>query len=181
MKMSRQSRNYAETVGHAVAFGICMTKCDVFQDATMTGYIHGVREPNETQLDIKHAFTQDAFEHWTRMMRLAEDLAYKRDHDPCDYGVVITRLGDKLIMSLARHNYFVHDALDNAEAEMTESAVYDLSNYDSPLYLEEHNRIPSTYEGFYEARSKFQYDHIPYDKVYNNHVKSRNGGEVPLV
>lgn len=171
MKMSRQSRNYAETVGHAVAFGICLTKCDVFQDATMTGYIHGVREPNETQLDIKHAFTQDAFEHWTRMMRLAEDLAYKRDHDPCDYGVVILRLGDKLIMSLARHTYFVHEALDHAEAEMTESAVYDLSNYDTPLYLEENNRIPGAPNEFWSMREAGEHAHIPYDDEYN--VKSK--------
>ncbi|WP_291811378.1 hypothetical protein [Limnobacter sp.] len=167
MKMTRQSRNYAETVGHAVAFGICMTKCDVFQDATMTGYIHGVREPNEAQLDIKHAFTQDAFEHWTRMMRLAEDLAYKRGHDTCDYGVVISRLGDKLFMSLARHSYFQHKALDHAEAEMTESAVYDLSNYDTPLYLEEHNRMPGTPNEFWSMREAGEYAHIPYDDEYN--------------
>lgn len=170
--MTRQSRNYAETVGHAVAFGICMTKCDVFQGATMDGYIHGVRDQAEAQIDLKRAFTQDAFEHWTRMMRLAEDLAHTRGHDPCDYGVVITRLGDKVIMSLARHGYFRDKALDTAEAEMTESAVFDLSDYDNPLYLEEHNRIPGT-DGFYEQRAGGEIDYIPYDGEYN---KARSGG-----
>ena len=77
-----------------------------------------------------------------------------------------------LIMSLVRHSYFKHKSLDNAEAEMTESAVYDLCDYDNPLYLEEHNRIPGAPNEFWSMREAGEYAHIPYDEEYN--VKSRS-------
>jgi len=144
MKMSRQSRNYAETVGYAVAFGFSMTTCDVFQQPTTSGFVHGVRGLTECQLDLKHIFTTDSFRQWTRMMRQAEDLAHKRDHDPCQYGVCIVRLGDKFIMKVARHEYLLEKALGNAEDETTESWVTDINNVDEPIYLESYGLVPGT-------------------------------------
>ena len=177
MKVSRQSRNYVEAVGHAVAFGICATVCDVFQQPTMNGYIHGVRDVSEAQLDLKQAFTDDAFQHWTRLMRKAEDLAHSRGHDPCQYGVYIYALiNNVLIMALCRHSYSMETALDNAEAEMTESWLFDMSDLDKLIRLEDHGREPGT-DGFYEQRANFEFDYdIPYDDEYN---ASRRAGELP--
>lgn len=172
MKVTRQSRNYAETVGHAVAFGVCVTTCDVFQNPTMAGYIHSVRDTSELSIAVSEAFSSAAFFEWTLLMRRAEDLAHERDDDTCGYGVCLVRTGNRLSMSIVRHYYGLDTALHGAEMEMTESAVYAIEDYDTPIYLEENGFVPGT-DGFYEQRANYELEYIHYDKEYNDHVKSR--------
>ena len=42
MKNNSQTRNYAEAMGQAMAFGISVTCCDIFNNPQTRGYIHGV-------------------------------------------------------------------------------------------------------------------------------------------
>ena len=155
-----------------MAFGVCVTTCDVFQQPTMAGYIHSVRDTAELSIDVSEAFSSAAFFEWTTLMRKAEDLAHERDHDTCGYGVCLVRTGNRLSMSIVRHYYGLDTALQEAEHEMTESAVYGIEDYDTPIYLNEHGFIPGT-DGFYEQRANYEIEYIPYDKEYNDHVKSR--------
>lgn len=167
MKSSTSTRVFAEAMGQAIAFGVNVTRCDVFNNSTHNGFVHGVRNSPEVQVDIKNAFTSDTHLAWRKLMYDTETLAYKRGHTPCTYGTRIYRIGDRLFMSIARHFNYVDDALNGAEAEMTESAVYRVDEPDTPIYLEENNRVPGTHVGFSEAYEKYEYENVPYDEDYN--------------
>ena len=142
MKNNSNTRTFAEAMGQAMAFGISVTTCDVFNNSTHRGFIHGVRQPNEIQVESKSAFTMDTHLAWRKLMYDTETLAYQRGHTPCTYGTCILRNGDRLFMSIVRHFDYVEDALDGAEAEMTESAVYNIADADVPIYLEENRARP---------------------------------------
>jgi hypothetical protein len=166
MKPTLEARIYAEVAGRALAFGHCVTCCDIFNTPKNDGYIHFLREPREARWAITQAFTVDSFRHWKHMMDLAEGVAIERGHDQCDYGVAVIRIADNIHMKLIRHYYSQHSALNGAEAEMTESSVYDMRAWDRPIYLEDHGKVPGT-DSFWEYRQKGEYEHIPYDDGYN--------------
>ena len=172
MKNNSNTRTFAEAMGQAMAFGISVTTCDVFNNSTHRGFIHGVRQPNEIEVESKSAFTMDTHLAWRKLMYDTETLAYQRGHTPCTYGTCIIRNGDRLFMSIVRHFDYVEDALDGAEAEMTESAVYNIADADVPIYLEENGRVPGT-DGFFEAYERYEYEYVPYDDEYNARRASR--------
>lgn len=167
MKPTREARVYAEAAGQALSFGYCVTCCDIFNTPKLDGYIHYLREPHEARWSMTHAFTADSFHHWKHMMAMAEEVAIERGHDQCEYGVCIYTIGDKVHMKLVRHYYSRYSALNGAEAEMTESAIYEMRAWDRPIRLEDHGKVPGTDEGFWTARENREYEHIPYDDEYN--------------
>jgi hypothetical protein len=144
MRSTTHTRPFAESIGFAIAFGHSVTTCGVFSNPVSSGYIHGVSEPMEAQTNTASCFNADAYETWLRIMRRASDMSHERGHDPCDYGVMIIRTGTIVTMAIIRHSYSIISALDNAQEEGTESTVYDLQDFDNPIRLEEHNRVPGT-------------------------------------
>jgi hypothetical protein len=144
MKNNSQTRNYAEAMGQAMAFGISVTCCDIFNNPQNRGYIHGVCDGYEGQLDTKTAFTMDSYYFWRDLMYKAESMGHARGHDPCGYGVAIHRMGDVVIMRTVRCHDYLERALDGAESEGTESTVIDMSDLDKSIYLQEHGRVPGT-------------------------------------
>ena len=166
MKPTLEARIYAEVAGRALAFGHCVTCCDIFNTPKNDGYIHFLREPHEARWAMTQAFTADTFHHWKHMMDLAEGVAIERGHDQCHYGVAITHQDGTVSMNLIRHYYSQYSALNGAEAEMTESSVRELRAWDRPIRLEDHGKVPGT-DSFWECRQKGEYDFIPYDAEYN--------------
>lgn len=152
MKNNSQTRSYAEAVGQAMAFGLGVTCCDIFNNPKVSGYIHGVNCGQEAQIPTADGFTMDSYFFWRDMMYKAETLGHQRNQDPCDYGVAIHRMGDVLIMKTVRCHTFFENALDGAEEEGTESTIIDVSDLDKSIYLEEHGRVPGTYGELEEGR-----------------------------
>jgi len=167
MKNTSQSRNFAESMGQAMAFGIGVTCCDIFSSPQVSGYVHGVRHGEEAQFDIKSAFTIDKYLLWRDMMHKAELMGSRRDHDPCGYGVAIHRTGPLITMQTIRCHMFMENALDSAESEMTERFIYHISDCDALIYLEQHGKIPGSTEGFVEGYENYEHEYVPYDGEYN--------------
>ena len=167
MKNNPNTRNFAEAMGQAMAFGISVVTCDVFNNSSSRGFIHKLREPKEVQIEARDAFTMDTHLAWRKLMYDTETIAYQRGHTPCTYGTVITRNGDRLFMYVARHLGYIEDALTSAEQEMTESAVYNIEDLDNPIYLQDNNRVPGTDVGFWEAYENYEHEYVPYDGEYN--------------
>ena len=172
MKPTLEARIYAEVAGRALAFGHCVTCCDVFNTPKNDGYIHYLREPNEAVMPLLHAFTTDSFQYWKHQMALAEEVGIERGHDQCDYGVAVVKVGHNIHMRLIRHYYTQSRALDGAEAEMTESVIHELRAWDRPIRLDDYGKVPGTDEGFWNGRDAREFAHIPYDDEYN--VQSRS-------
>ncbi len=144
MKNNAQTRNFAEAMGQAMAFGASVTCCDLFNNSRSHGYFHGIREHHEAQLDTSTAFTMDTYFMWRDFMYRAETIGHDRYQDPCSYGVVIIRNGDKVFMRVIRHHLYLEDALDASENEGTESCVWSVEQPDTAIYLEQHGRTPGT-------------------------------------
>lgn len=136
MTPTRHARNYAETAGMSVAFGYCVTTCDVFTTPTMSGYIHNVRKPQEILFPITALFGIHAMKQWEYLMKAADRLAMDRGHDPCSYGVALHRTHDSVTMSIIRHHYSLDECIAAAQAEGTEHMVRNLNEYDKPILLE---------------------------------------------
>mgnify|MGYP000002080428 CR=1 FL=1 len=60
MKNNAQTRNFAEAMGQAMAFGAIVDCCDMFSNTCAKGYSHGLREHHEEQLDTSTAFIMDS-------------------------------------------------------------------------------------------------------------------------
>ena len=166
MKNNPNTRAFAEAMGQAMAFGISLVTCDVFNNSSSRGFIHGVRVDGSVQLNVRDAFTMDTHLAWRKLMYDTETLAYQRGHTPCTYGTVITRNRDILMMSIVRHFDYIEDALTSAEQEMTESLIYNIQEPDVPIYLQDNDRVPGT-DGFWEAYDNEEFDYVPYDAEYN--------------
>jgi len=152
MKNNAQTRSYVEAVGQAMAFGVGVTCCDLFNNPKVSGYVHGVNSGQEAQISFEGAFTMDSYYFWRDLMYKSETIGHTRGQDPCGYGVAIHRVGKYLIMKSVRCHIFLDNALDGAEYEGTESAVIDMSDLDKSIYLEEHGRVPGTYGELEEGR-----------------------------
>lgn len=144
MKNNSQTRNYAEAMGQAMAFGASVTCCDLFSNTCAKGYFHGLRDHHEAQLDTSTAFTMDSYFMWRDFMYRAETIGHNRQQDPCSFGVVIIRIGNKVTFKVIRHHLFLEDALDAAEEEGTESCVWSTEHPDTAVYLDKHGRTPGT-------------------------------------
>lgn len=165
---TNDARIYAEAIGKARAFGVCLTSCDVFTVASTSGYVHYLRHPGGMTMSVHDAFDSTrCFLYWKELMEEAENIAVHRKHDQCDYGVLIEYAPDLGIhMRVARYSRGLSTILDSAEAEMSETEVRDLRDWKTCIYLEENGKVPGTPE-FWELRAKGEYDYIPYDNEYN--------------
>lgn len=173
MKNNPNTRTFAEAMGQAMAFGISIVTCDVFNQSSSRGFIHRLRDPKEVQIDVRDAFTMDTHLVWRKLMYDTETIAYQRGHTPCTYGTVITRNGNRVFMYVARHLDYIEDALTSAENEMTESAVYNIQEPDVSIYLQDNDRVPGTDSGFWEGYKNYEHEHVPYDGEYNARRASR--------
>lgn len=132
---THEARMFAEAIGKAVAFGASITCCDIFNSPTIKGFIHYVPKPQSSNYTLRKSFTDEAFRKWKAMMEVAEVMAHNNGHDPCQYGVVITRYQDTVSMGIGRHYYSLSSAIDSANDDAV-NTVWDLSSIMVPINLE---------------------------------------------
>lgn len=120
------TRAFAESMGHTIAFGRSIVTCDALLNHQSYGFYYHATDGDA--IVVSPTDPKGAYSYWADYLREAQALAEKYDQDPATYGVLMTfNYGRSCIyMNLVRVEYMKERALDMAENDSVQcpSVIY---------------------------------------------------------